>query len=119
MLQWLVVGLLALAAAGLGIEAASGQSAEEPATEVSVAQSGQIIAVAGKITPETHGLYLLDLKNGTISVYQYLSGAHKLRLMASRNYTFDVQLDEYNTEPPVKDIRKLVQEHKRVADDKK
>jgi hypothetical protein len=117
-LQWLAAGLLAVVAAGLGIEAAWGEGAE-PAAEASVGQSGQIIAVAGKITPETHGLYLIDLKNGTVSVYQYLSGSHKLRLMASRNYTFDVQLDEYNTEPPVKDIRKLVQEHKRVADEKK
>jgi hypothetical protein len=35
--------------------------------------------------------------------------------MAARNYKFDVQLDEYNTEPLPREIQKLVQQHKRLG----
>jgi len=115
--RWVLVLLLAAAVGGLAIEAAVGSGPEAP-EEASAAAAGRIVAVAGKITPDTHGLYLVDLKNGTISVYQYLGGSRKLRLLAVRNYTFDVQLDEYNTEPPVREIRKLVQERRRVTDEK-
>ena len=110
--KWLVVVLLSAIVACLLVEAGSG--APEVRAEVSRGEAGHLIAVAGRVTPETYGLYLVDLKNGTISVYQYISSMRKLRLMAVRNFTFDVQLDEYNTEPPVRDIKKLVQQHKRL-----
>lgn len=127
--RWTLVGLLSLAAvgllmeAGLGISsapappAASAPAGGEPSVG-GVGSAGGIIVVAGQVTAESYGLYLIDLKAGTISVYQYLAGARKLRLLAVRNFTFDVQLDEYNTEPPVGEIKKLVQQHRRLSQTK-
>jgi hypothetical protein len=38
--------------------------------------------------------------------------------MASRTYLFDVRLDEYNTEPPPSEIKKLVEQQKRLGETK-
>ena len=114
--RWFIVALLSVIAACLVIEAGWGTSAAR--AQPSVGAAGRLIAVAGKVTGETYGVYLIDLNNGTIGVYQYLSGKKRLRLLAVRNYTFDAQLDEYNTEPPVREIKKLVQQHRRLTDTK-
>ena len=110
--KWLIVILLTVIATCLLIEL--GRGLPDARAEVSTGAAGRLIAVAGKVTGETYGLYLLDLDNGTISVYQYVSSNRKLRLMAVRNYRFDVQLDDYNTEPSPREIRKLVQQHQRL-----
>ena len=114
--RWLVVILLSGVVTSLVGMLTFGTS---PAwAQVSSGTADRLVVVAGRVTPESYGLYLVDLKNGTISVYQYLSSKHTLRLMAVRNYSFDVQLDEYNTEPPPLEIKKLVQQHKRLAETK-
>lgn len=114
--KWLIVMLLGVVAACLLAEL--GLGASPAGADVSRGQADHIVCVAGKVTDETYGLYLVDLKNGTISVYQYLSSKRKLRLMAARNYTFDVQLDEYNTEPAPREIKQLVQQQKRLTETK-
>ncbi|MGB2821442.1 MAG: hypothetical protein WBF17_10700 [Phycisphaerae bacterium] len=111
--KWLIVVLLSVIATCLLIELGSGVS--DARAEVSSGQAGDVVVVAGKVTADSYGLYLVDLRNGTISVYQYLASIRKLRLMAARNFTFDVQLDDYNTEPSPRDIQKLVQQHKRLV----
>jgi len=114
--KWLTVVLLTVVATCLVLELGYGIS--DARAEVSSGAADHVIAVAGKVTAESYGLYLVDLKNGTISVYQYLSSKRKLRLMAVRNFTFDVRLDDYNTEPSPRDIQKLVQQHKRLGETK-
>ena len=114
--RWAVAALLAVIAACLLMEAAVGPSparGQEPA-----GAADHIIVSTGKVTAESYGLYIVDLKNGTIAVYQYLTSQRKLRLMAVRNFLFDVQLDEYNTEPAPREIRKLVQQQKRLVETK-
>ncbi len=111
--RWLIVILLSSIATCLLMELHWG--AADARAEVSTGGAGGVVVVAGKVTAESYGLYLVDLKNGTISVYQYLSSKRKLRLMAVRNFTFDVQLDDYNTEPSPREIQKLVQQHKRLG----
>ncbi len=111
--RWLVVALLGAVAAGLLIELGAGSRAARG--QVSTGRGEGIVAVAGRVTGDSYGLYLLDLQNGTISVYQYLTGNRQLRLMAVRNYTFDVQLDSYNTDPPPRDIKALVQQQQRLT----
>jgi len=112
--RWLVVILLSVIATCLILEVGLGTTAAR--AQVSTAQAGHIVAVAGQVSDQSYGLYLIDLKNGTLSVYQYVSSKRLLRLMASRNFTFDVQLDEYNTEPAPREIRKLVQQNKRLGE---
>jgi len=111
--KWLIVILLSVIATCLILEVGVGTSAA--VAQVSTGRAQHVIAVAGKVTDQSHGVYLVDLKNGTLSVYQYLSSQRKLRLLAVRTFEFDVQLDEYNTEPSPREIQKLVQQHKRLG----
>jgi len=113
--RWAIAALLGGVVGCLILEAAGPGSAPPGA---GTGSAGQIIAVAGQLSPDSYGLYLVDLKNGTISVYQYTTKTRspQLRLLAARNLTFDVQLDEYNTEPSPREIKKLVQQQQRLSE---
>ena len=114
--RWLVVALLGVIAACLLIEVGFATSAARG--QVTGGGAGKVFAVAGQVTPGTYGLYLLDLETNTICVYQYVSTERQLRLVAARTTVFDRQLDEYNTKPPPRDIRQLVEQHKRLDETK-
>ena len=77
---------------------------------------GAVVAVPGQITKESFGLYLVDLRNGTICVYQYVTREKSLRLLAARTFVYDLQLDSYNTTPLPKDVQKMVTEARRLKD---
>lgn len=104
--KWCVVALLSAALGCLLWEAGVGAAD----TRGGVAAGGEVLLVAGQITSNNYGLYIVDTRRSTICVYQWLSGTHKLRLLAARNYTFDLQLDEYNTELLPRDIKKMVEQ---------
>ena len=107
--RWLIVGFLACAACLLGVEVV--RSTPRATGQVTAAgEAGRMLAVAGQVTGDSYGLYLLDRENGIITLYQWLPNIRKLRLLAARNVTYDLQLDEYNTEPSPGEIQKLVRE---------
>ena len=115
--KWLVVILLSVIATCLLIEVGSG--ADVALADASVATSGAdggVIAISAQITADSYGVYLLNPKRGTMAVYQFLPKTRKLRLMAVRNYGFDVQLDEYNTEPSPREIKQLVGQQQRLGE---
>jgi hypothetical protein len=114
--RWATVVLLGVAATCLLVHAATDNSPGYG--EAGGGAAGNVIAVAGRVTADTYGLYLVDTKNATIAVYQFIPGKHQLRLMASRTYLFDTKLDEYNTEPPPSEIKKLVEQQKRLGETK-
>lgn len=75
-----------------------------------------VYIVAGQISSNTYGLYLVDYDNQTICVYQYSPGDRKLRLMSARTYRFDVKLDEFNTfDPTPREVRDLVSRQRRLT----
>ena len=116
--KWLVVILLSVIATCLLIEVGRGVPAArgEPSTASSV--GGDVIVVSAQLTADSYGVYLLDTKRGTIAIYQFQPSKRTLRLMAVRGYGFDMQLDEYNTEPSPLEIKKLVQQQQRLGDTK-
>ena len=73
-----------------------------------------LLAVPAQITRDTYGLFLIDPEQRTICVYQYQAAARKLQLLASRTYRFDVQLDDWNSSPPPREIQDLVQQQRRL-----
>lgn len=85
-------------------------------TSATVGRDESVFAVAGRLGEDVHGLYLVDYENATICVYQYSPGQRRLRLTAARTYAFDRRLDEYNTEPSPREIRTLVEQHRRLED---
>ncbi len=116
--RWLVVILLSVIATCLLIEVGRGVPAARGEPSVGSSASGDVIAVSAQLTPDSYGVYLLDAKRGTMAVYQFQPSKRTLRLMAVRGYGFDMQLDEYNTEPSPLEIKKLVQQQQRLGDTK-
>jgi len=119
--KWLIVILLSVIATCLLIEVGRGVPAArgEPSTASTASSAGgDVIAVSAQITADSYGVYLLDTKRGTMAVYQYQPSKRTLRLMAVRGYGFDMQLDEYNTEPSPAEIKRLVQQQQRLGDTK-
>jgi len=106
---WMVVVLLAVIAACLMIEVgASVASGRVGQRGDSAAGNSTTLAVSGQISRDSYGLYLVDLENRTICVYQWLPTLRELRLAAARTYIYDRELDAYNTQPLPKEIRNLV-----------
>jgi len=116
--QWVIVVALAALAAGLLVEVGRSLADDDvllppPAGR----QEGSIVAVPGQISRDSYGIYLVDLKNETICVYQYQTSPRALKLLAARMFTYDTQLDEYNSEPSPREIRQMVRAHRRLTDE--
>jgi len=121
--QWMIllalVAVAALVAGGLVASPPRAEAQTGAASSVgggSAGGGGEIFAVAGQISRETYGLYLLDNRNGTICVYEYAPGTGKLTLAAARSFIYDRQLDSYNTEPTPQDVAKLVAKARRLRE---
>ena len=111
--------MAALGALAIGLLVEVGRSlADDPQLQQAPSSAnGSIVAITGQISRDTYGIYLVDLDNQTICVYQYLTSAKTLKLLATRTFAYDVQLDEYNTEPSPRQIRQMVTEHRRLIDE--
>ena len=94
-----------LLAGGLLWQVAWAQPAVAP---VAPAGAPGVVAVTGQIAPDSYGIYLLDPQARTIALYEWDMGRGSLRLRAARSYASDTQLEEYNTQPSPREIRKLV-----------
>jgi len=116
--RWLVVILLSVIATCLLIEVGRGVPAARGEPSVASSAGGDVIVVSAQLAADAYGVYLLDTKRGTMAVYQFQPSKRTLRLMAVRGYGFDMQLDEYNTEPSPLEIKKLVQQQQRLGDTK-
>jgi len=112
--RWLIVAALSMLVGALGAELLLSAPASE--AEAASAGGGGAFAIAGKITADTYGLYLVDAHNGTICLYEYLPTERRLWLRAARSYVSDVKLEEYNTQPSPKEILKMVSEARRSKD---
>ena len=105
--KWLAVASLAAIAACLLIEV--GLSASVTHAQVGSAGGEKIMAVAGQMTRDSYGLYLVDIENARICMYQWRPATRTLRLMAARSYIYDLKLEDYNSEPPLHEVRQLVE----------
>jgi len=112
--KWLLVALLGAAAAFLLREAGRSTSTAWAQSTRSAAGAG-VFTVAGQITANTYGLYLVDTENGTICLYEYDARERTLHLRAARTYRFDTRLDDFNTSPPPEEMRDIVEKHKRLS----
>ena len=114
--KWSVAGALAVSAAGL-LWLAGASAADSDLHAAPASSAGGVLLVAGQVTSDSYGLYLVDTQSRTICVYQWIPATRKMRLMAARNYGFDLQLDDYNNEKDTSpaEIRKLVEQQRRLG----
>ena len=114
MVQWVIVVILSVIAACLVLEVGFGASSAT--AQVTSVGGNDVLVVGGQITKDSYGLYLVDIKRQSLCVFQWLPGTRKLRLMASRTFKYDVQLDEYNADKPTpRDVKRLVEQNKRLG----
>ena len=112
-----LLAVLVMIAAGLFVQVGRSQQATPDATEThEPAGPGEMLAVTGTLGRDSNGIYLVDLANETICVYEYRTSQKSLKLLAARRFTYDVQLDAYNTEPSPLEIKALVEGHRRMDD---
>jgi hypothetical protein len=115
-LQWAIAMLLGAIAACLLVEV--GRTTSSASAQVASERKGNIFALAGQLSKDSYGIYLVDADNDTIAIYEWVPASpsgRKLRLMAARNYSFDLKLDDYNTEPLPREIKTLVEQHRRLT----
>ena len=73
-----------------------------------IAGGGGLFVMPAQLTRDTWGCYLMDVDRGILCVYKYYDGEKRLQFVASRNFTNDTKLANYNTLPPPQDIAELV-----------
>jgi hypothetical protein len=109
-----VLALLACAAGWLMLEAGRGgltAQAQPTAPEA----AGSLIAVTGQVGQDAYGMFLIDPRTRTMCVYRYQPGTNKLQLLAARNVSYDLQLDDYNNAAKTpREIREIVEKQKRI-----
>ena len=111
--RWALACLLIIVAVSLCVELCRPTAAE---AQISSSMPKRLLAVAGQVSSDTYGLYLVDLENNIITVYGLVPGKpRKFKLMAARNFSYDIQLDEYNTEPSPNEIKRLVQQGRSIT----
>jgi hypothetical protein len=112
-----VIALSALAGALVSQVALSGSPAA--AQTASSAKEGSVFALAGQLTRDNYGIFLVDSASGTMAIYEWVSDraqGRKLHLVAARNFTFDLQLDDYNnSEPLPRDVQSLVKQQRKLG----
>ena len=109
--QWLIVVLLAVIAMLLWTDRGSGPESPAIAQSTRLVGAGGIFAFPGQIDRDSHGLFMLDVDQGTIWCYEIITQdrTRKLQLVAARSYVFDRYLQDFNVAAPsVQMIRDLV-----------
>lgn len=114
--KWLLVAALAMNAVCLW--ALLGESRSQAQVTSDRNESG-LMLVAGQLTHDSYGLWMVDTRNATMCVYQWLpSPENKLRMVAARTFKYDVQLDDWNNaeKNSPRDIKEMVEQHRRLGE---
>ncbi|MFO0840618.1 MAG: hypothetical protein U1D55_19080 [Phycisphaerae bacterium] len=110
-LRWGAFVAVALAAGWFG--ARLGQISEPKAFAQTPPLAGArgVYAFTGQLDANRHGLFMLDVDQGTIWCYEIESvgGARKLRLMSARSWIYDRYLQDFNcAAPDFRTVQELV-----------
>lgn len=84
---------------------------EALAQNPSVAGARGIFAFTGQLDSDRYGLFMIDIEQGTIWVYELEGGggARKLRLAAARTWLYDRYLKDFNcAAPSFREVQELV-----------
>ncbi len=72
-----------------------------------------IFSFSGQLTPNSFGLFMVDVDNQTIWGYEFLGDRKKLRLAFARSWSFDKYLDNQDFEGPSPvDVERLVEQQR-------
>jgi len=66
--------------------------------QTSVAGSHGIHAFTGQLDRDKYGLFMMDVDNGTVWVYEYYPMKHRLKLACARSFAYDRYLADFNND---------------------
>lgn len=108
--RWLVVLLLAAVAGALLVELGRTSSAVGQGLGGPVGAGRGLLVVPSPLSRDSYGVYLVDAEKGKMCLYEYQASHRQLRLVAVRNFAYDLCLDEYNTQPSPSEMRQLAEQ---------
>jgi hypothetical protein len=74
-----------------------------------IAGGNGLYLMPGQFANNIWGCYVMDVGRQTLCAYEYVQGRKQLQLVAARDFSYDIQLREYNSPQPSPDeVRRLV-----------
>lgn len=116
---WIIAILLAVIAVALVLRPAEPWSVVRSAWagEPRMAGGGGVYAFTGQLDKNRYGLFMMDVDNGTIWCYEYLTATRKLKLVAARSFLYDRYLEDYsNDEPRPDQVQALLRDQNRIRE---
>jgi len=74
-----------------------------------IAGGGTLYLMPAQFSPNTFGAYVMDIDKQTLVAYQFYPGEKQLRFVAARRFSHDLRMTEFNTIPPVEDVKKMIE----------
>jgi hypothetical protein len=84
-------------------------------TQVPIAGGAGLFVMPAQFSSSTWGCYVMDVDSQTLCAYQFVPGEKYLRFIAARNFKFDRQLRNFNTEPSPLEVKDLVEKEQGPA----
>ncbi len=108
--RWLLVVVLAAVAGALLVELGRTSSAVGQGLGGPFGAGRGLLVVPSPLSRDSYGVYLVDAEKGKICLYEYQATRRQLRLVAVRNFAYDLPLDDYNTQPSPSEMRQLAEQ---------
>ena len=80
-----------------------------------IAGGAGLFVMPAQFSSSTWGCYVMDVDSQTLCAYQFVPGEKYLRFIAARNFKFDRQLRNFNTEPSPLEVKELVEKEQGPA----
>jgi len=84
-------------------------------TQAPIAGGSGLFVMPAQFSGTTWGCYVMDTDSQTLCAYQFVPGEKYLRFIAARNFKFDRQLRNFNTEPSPLEVKELVEKEQGAA----
>jgi hypothetical protein len=83
--------------------------------QMPIAGGAGLFVVPAQFSANTWGCYVMDVDSQTLCAYQFFPGDKYLHFIAARNFRYDRQLPDFNTQPSPDEIKQLVEKKQQGA----
>ncbi|HEX8523726.1 MAG TPA: hypothetical protein VF669_15835 [Tepidisphaeraceae bacterium] len=84
-------------------------------TQAPIAGGAGLFVVPAQFSGNQWGCYVMDVDSQTLCAYQFFPGDKNLHFIAARNFRYDRQMPDFNTQPSPDEIKELVQKRQEGA----
>jgi hypothetical protein len=78
--------------------------------QIPIAGGNGIYVMPCQLHPSVWGCMVMDTNRQTLAVYEYRAGEQSLVLTAGRDFGYDLQLKNFNTDPAPDEIKRKVEQ---------